>query len=106
MPKVGKSRDKTPGSGRVKGTPNKRTLDLMQKCEERGLDPFSVLLDMLKESDVMVRLQAAKELCQYLYPKRKPIEPQILPSEESRNNDAVVAEIRKVLHDPKNERKG
>jgi hypothetical protein len=61
--------------GRQKGTPNKRTQDLMEKCVQFGVDPFEVLLDIARNSDKEEnRAMAAKELCQYIYPKRKAIE--------------------------------
>lgn len=95
----GKPRD--PGSGRKPGTPNKNTQDLMAKCEELQCDPFQILLYVAKadwkalgyESGQKVktisedngpifedqitleaRLKAAKDLCEYLYPKRKALE--------------------------------
>jgi hypothetical protein len=67
--------DKPAGSGRKAGTPNKKTRDLMDRCQMAGIDPFQVLLDLAKASpDEAMRFSAAKELCHYLYPKRKAIE--------------------------------
>ena len=85
--------------GRVKGIPNKKTQSLIERCDDLGVDPFDVLLRVAKgdwealgydsptniivtkqgsyEQDVITlesRVNAAKELCQYLYPKRKAIE--------------------------------
>lgn len=84
---------KTTGSGRKKGTPNKKTQELRDKCEAAGVDPFDVLLQICKGTKEIIvkddkgkektvelpintehRLAAAKELCQYIYPKRKAIE--------------------------------
>jgi len=63
------------GAGRRAGTPNKKTQDLMEKCEEAGVDPFMGLLllarDGLEES---TRLGAYKDLCKYLYPQRRAVE--------------------------------
>lgn len=60
--------------GRVKGTPNRQTLSIEQKCIERNCDPISVFIDMVLSTDKSDRYMGAKELSQYLYPKRKSIE--------------------------------
>lgn len=91
---------KTKGSGRVKGIPNKNTLPLEEKAKELGIDPFEVLLLFAKsdwkslgyeaqsytktgrngetyEVDYIssdLRLKAASEACQYLFPKRKALD--------------------------------
>jgi hypothetical protein len=87
-------------AGRKKGTPNKLTQDLMAKCDELGVDPFEVLLHFAKgdwktlgyetetrlvstseHGDIYentitpeLRAKAAKDACEYLFPKRKAIE--------------------------------
>lgn len=92
----GKTKSKT--GGRKAGTPNKRTLALIERAEAIGIDPFDVLLyiaagDWRKlgykkgtvkagqfgsyETDLITlrdRMAAAAEACQYVYPKRKAIE--------------------------------
>lgn len=66
---------KIPGSGRKKGTPNKRTQDLLGRCQASGVDPFQILLDLASHSlDETMRFNAARELLPFLYPKRKAIE--------------------------------
>jgi hypothetical protein len=85
--------------GRTKGTPNKKTFDAAAIAEELEVDPLEVLLYACSnnwkalgyESEVRtrlvgenavtedaipisIRIQAAKEAAQYLYPKRKAIE--------------------------------
>lgn len=61
--------------GRTKGTPNKKTQSLFDKCEAHGFDPFEALLEMAQENiDPQIKLGALKEVCSYLYPKRKAIE--------------------------------
>ena len=93
---------KKPGSpktgGRIKGTPNKSTQALYERAEALGVDPFEILLYFAKGDErslgynseqyreteygkvVVVRItpemriRAAAEACQYLYPKRKAIE--------------------------------
>lgn len=61
-------------SGRKKGTPNRKTELLMEKCERLGIDPFEALLELTKTAEDDIRLGALKEICQYLYPKRKSLE--------------------------------
>lgn len=92
---------RTKVGGRAKGTLNKKTVILEDKCLELEVDPFEILLLFAKgdwkklgyddrfrvkgvtESgenlyeDVIsaeLRAQCAKEACQYLLPKRKAIE--------------------------------
>lgn len=72
-------------SGRRKGSPNKKTLALMEKAQALGIDPFEILLLFAKGDcvalgyppgsiDPVSRLKAASDACQYLYPKRKAIQ--------------------------------
>jgi hypothetical protein len=90
---------KTPGSGRKKGTPNKKTLDAEAIAKKIGCNPFEVLLRFAANDweglgypdetytkmsngcpyevayiEPETRLKAAKEAAEYLYPKRKAIE--------------------------------
>lgn len=86
--------------GRSKGTPNKKTKDLMEKAEQLGVDPFEILLRFAagdwkglgyKTKDTLesagmgriikvdrisadLRKSAAAAAMPYLYPKRKAIE--------------------------------
>lgn len=70
-----KGKPRPEGAGRKKGTLNRKTNDLMAKCEARGIDVFDALLDyVVMPSTPETRLSALKELCQYLYPKRKALE--------------------------------
>lgn len=70
-----KGKPKDPGSGRQKGTPNKSTQSLMEKCEAKGVDVFEAMLEYVTQPSTMeLRFAALKELCQYLYPKRKALE--------------------------------
>ena len=63
-----------PGSGRKKGTPNKRSQAIIERIESSGKDPLAVMLDLLDDEDANLRFQASKELLGYLYAKRKAIE--------------------------------
>ena len=76
MEKEKKKRAKT--GGRVKGTKNKRTEDVIATMNARGFNPIEMLIEIAVEAkdkkDVNVCLQACKELAQYVAPKRKAIE--------------------------------
>lgn len=94
------------GKGRPVGSVNKRTLEVEQLCEKHDCNPLEILLMFAKgdweglgydasvyisESDdgtstklgyvisPELRVQAAKEACQYLMPKKKSIE-QVKPN--------------------------
>lgn len=64
--------------GRTKGTPNKRTQELCELMEDKfpGYNPVvqmaGIALD--KDVEINIRVQCAKEVAQYLYPKRKAVE--------------------------------
>lgn len=88
------------GSGRKKGTPNKRTQELIELAEQCDADPFMFLIHVMKgdakalgigsnsdveydddgneklipKIDFETRMEAAKELMPYLYAKRKSVE--------------------------------
>ncbi|MDA8791913.1 hypothetical protein N9N67_01635 [Bacteriovoracaceae bacterium] len=73
---------KVPGSGRKKGTPNKKTKNLEEIVEALNYNPFETLLHIAngkeeatngKEISLEVQFKALKEVCTYLYPKRKQI---------------------------------
>jgi len=60
--------------GRPKGSPNKDKQALIEKAYELGVDPFVILCEYaLDKTDHERRFSAAKELCQYLYPKRSSV---------------------------------
>lgn len=69
-----KGSNKTPGSGRKKGSINKRTLLIAEQIEQSGKDPVQVMIDFLGHPNVSLSFAAAKELLQYVHPKRKAIE--------------------------------
>lgn len=60
-------------AGRKKGTVNRSTA-AKQLCEELGIDPLKILLELCQSNDKHLKLQAAKEVCKYVYPQQKAIE--------------------------------
>jgi len=84
--------ERTPGSGRQKGTSNRRTLALQNQLEELNVDPVGTLAKILLEqmeffemhkkkkqiASAASRLTEAEKtvsnLMQYLFPKKKAIE--------------------------------
>lgn len=94
-----KGANKTEGSGRKKGTPNRKTQILQDICEQEGVDPFRGLLEITRSDDTNLRFQALKEVCQYLYPKRKSLEHDIsdeqlldIVNQKLKEDDAAQAE--------------
>ncbi len=90
---------KTPGSGRKKGTPNKKTSDLEARCVELGVSPWDFLLHCIAGNwkalgyegptvniysgnavnvedtiPIAIRAKCAATACEYLYAKRKSVE--------------------------------
>ena len=88
-------------AGRKKGTPNKATQNLMDKCVELDVDPFEILLrfakgdweglgyetkshatyfsdsgEAVEEDHISAELRAkcAKDACEYIHAKRKAVE--------------------------------
>lgn len=64
--------------GRTKGTPNKSTQAVADKLKEMGADPIDKLARIMNqafdEGDFELAFKAARELAQYVAPKRKAIE--------------------------------
>lgn len=81
--------------GRQKGTPNKATASLEAICQEEGVDPFRGLCRLAKSGDTALELAAYKELCQYLYPKRKALEVTAEVSEEMLEAAKAIQEMSK-----------
>mgnify|MGYP007068585126 CR=1 FL=1 len=66
-------RAKTPGSGRVKGTPNKTTAEareLLQKIVGKELDKLGALLSGLEPLE---RVNALAKLLPYILPKKQEV---------------------------------
>ena len=62
--------------GRAKGTPNKRTLEVMLRLKNIGCDPIEGMarLAMDASNSPELRGKMYSELAQYLYPKRRATE--------------------------------
>jgi hypothetical protein len=74
MPKPVKGQ-KTPGSGRKKGTPNKATIGLQAEIESLlGKSLPAALFERLGELEAKDYCHAILDLMSYIYPKRKAIE--------------------------------
>lgn len=108
-----------PGSGRKKGTPNKKTVEAQHIAERVGVDPFELLLLFAKndwkklgyprstitkysaggdayEEDVIspeLRQNSAGKAVEYLYPRRKAIE-------QSITDNTVTSITRTVITKP------
>ena len=108
--------------GRKAGTPNKRA-SVQEICERHGVNPIEVLVEMCKPiepglppqeimSRVANRFAAAKELCQYLYPKQKALEVsgpngeavKVESQSQSSFKDQLVADFLEIIKHKSNER--
>jgi len=63
-------------NGRVKGSKNKRTIEIEEKCREKGFDPIEFLIELAlnEKVDMSNRLRAACEINNCLNPKLKAVE--------------------------------
>lgn len=75
MSKVEESR-KT--GGRVKGTPNKKTQEVIERLKELNCDPIEgmaiIAQQAMDDADLALAGSMYKELAQYVAPKRKAVE--------------------------------
>lgn len=65
-----------PGAGRPKGASNKRTQEIQERLDELNCDPIEGMAMIANDTslDHSLRLQAMKELAQYVAPKRKAVD--------------------------------
>lgn len=93
----GKPRPKN--AGRRKGTPNKATQTLMEKCDAKGIDIFEAMLECCTESNNLLdRFRMYSEIAQYLYPKRRAME---VTGEMNLELSKQVEEIKKLTKEEK-----
>lgn len=102
---------------RPAGTPNSKTLQAIGALNRKGCDPLEILADIAMGNQIKCgsvvegaplqieviptldhRLNAAKELCQYIYPKRKAVEHSGIDGDE-----IVITQIRRVVVDSKDD---
>ena len=57
--------------GRVKGTPNKKTEALLEKCQRLGVDVFEGLLELCTHPEPSIKLGALKEILDEIIDRRK-----------------------------------
>jgi hypothetical protein len=62
--------------GRRLGTPNKRTLELVERLAELGCDPIDGLakIALADATSPELKVRCYSELAQYVYPKRKSVD--------------------------------
>jgi hypothetical protein len=62
--------------GRMAGTPNRKTADLLERLDSLGVDPVSGLAAIAKDEAAPIELRARvqMELMTYIYPKRKSLD--------------------------------
>jgi len=87
--------------GRKNGTPNKRTKtmdDLQAMCEESGVEPFQVFLDLCKHRDPQIQIAAAREAAKYVYTQRKAAE---ISGPEGAAIQVESSEVKEILADLK-----
>lgn len=72
--------------GRKAGTPNKRTIELIERLESSGMDVPARICFLISSGELSSKeqMESLLELLQYIYPKRKALEANIGPIEEVR----------------------
>lgn len=95
--------------GRKPGSKNKR-LSVLEVCQSIGLDPFLELAKLASNPEEPRRMDALKELCQYIEPKKKAIElnaniNQRLLEEAESIMDLPEAELLKIVEEETKKRK-
>ena len=65
-----------PGSGRKKGSPNKKSAELIAKVEASGLTPLEYMLSVLRDANASVheRMDAAKNAAPYVHRRLASVE--------------------------------
>ena len=75
---AGKGQPKTPGSGRQKGTRNKRSIEVDQLLRDLNCDPFEGMARLAQkaesEGDNALAGRMYSELAKYLKPQKKAVE--------------------------------
>ena len=81
--------------GRERGTPNQRTLDLVEKLEKLGCDPIEGLARIAMDAATALELKVRcfTELAQYVYPKRKALAQAADPDSDSLSIEVTVTYV-------------
>jgi hypothetical protein len=72
--KGGKPKGSPKTGGRMKGSKNKRTKELLEKAKAGGQSAIEFMLEVMRDTknDTEMRLDAAKAVAPYLHAKRAP----------------------------------
>jgi hypothetical protein len=88
-------------SGREKGTPNKRSLELLQGLIAHGCSPAGEIASLLLSSQLQAKdkLECWERLLPYLYPQQKAIDPDgyITIEQAAGMLGAEVAKFKRIL---------
>jgi hypothetical protein len=67
--------------GRPKGSRNKRTLELVQRAEAKGISPLDLMLqvmhDLWQEGDRLAAFACAEKIAPYLHPRLAAVEQKV-----------------------------
>jgi hypothetical protein len=63
-----------PNAGRKKGTPNKKTRELVAVLDELNVNPVQALIDLIPNLEEAKQADVYLKLLEYVYPKRRAIE--------------------------------
>jgi len=89
-------RRKTPGSGRKKGTPNKKTEGFRARLAEHGCDLDLALAQAINSKDVEL-IKAIGSILGYFTPKFKDVEAtRVAPDEPAESADEIEYLLRAV----------
>ena len=82
--------------GRTSGTPNKRTLEAIEKLEELGCDPIEGMarIAMDESNSIELRAKMLSDLAPYVYPKRRTVD-----LDNDSDGLTIIIERGKPLHE-------
>lgn len=86
--------------GRKKGTPNKRTITVMERLE--GVDIIGSLLDIAKStSDLSLSASIYQNLMKYVYPQRKAVDVTASNTDETSTQILFLKHLKNMAIDEK-----
>jgi hypothetical protein len=87
--------------GRTKGTPNKKTRDVIEKLEALGCDPIEgmarLALQAEEDGDKSLAARMYSELAVYVAPKRKAIEQTVVNELEGTTREELEANYQEAM---------